>query len=173
MPLYLRGAVEWRNQDRWRDYPLEYPIGALDPVAMTLHESVHFALNASDAVAADEWVLISSVPKGIGRTRLGPTQRVYVVTVAHQLHCLRRIHIALLNREDPLANSGHIHHCLNYLRQTLLCEAADTLERGDFMERDYELERISDTLLCRDWDRVFEILDGKYDEWITWREAWN
>ncbi|KAJ7114042.1 hypothetical protein C8R44DRAFT_796149 [Mycena epipterygia] len=156
-----------------QDYPLQYPIGPLDTVTMTLHESVHFALNASDPVAADEWVLYSSIPKGIGRTRLGPNQRVFVLTVSHQMHCLRRIHIALLNREDALANYGHVHHCLNYLRQTLLCEAADTLERGDFMERDYELERISDTLVCRDWEKAFEILDGKYEEWLSWRDVWN
>ncbi|KAJ6464364.1 hypothetical protein C8R45DRAFT_1023826 [Mycena sanguinolenta] len=156
-----------------QDYPLQYPIGILEPVAMTLQESVHFTLNASDPVAADEWVLYSSIPKEFGRTRLGASQRVLVLTVSHQMHCLRRIHIALLNREDPLANSAHVHHCLNYLRQTLLCEAIDTVELGDFMEQDYELERIGGTLVCRDWGKAFDILDAKYEEWLTWRETWN
>jgi hypothetical protein len=146
---------------------------SLEDVALTLHESVHFGLNASDPVEADEWALYSSIPKGVGRTRLGPQQRVFVLTVSHQMHCLRRIHVAFANREDALASRGHVHHCLNYLRQTLLCQAPDMLERGDFMERDYAAERVGDTLICKDWERAFAVFDEKYDEWLAWREAWN
>lgn len=156
-----------------QDYPLVYPMDPLEIVAMTLHESVHFSLNVSDRVALDEWILYSSIPKGIGRTRLGPQQRVFVITVSHQMHCLRRIQAALLNRQDPLAKPAHVSHCLNYLRQTLLCEGADMLERGDFMERVYDVERVGDTLICSDWERAFELLDRKYEQWQAWREVWN
>ncbi|KAJ7602493.1 hypothetical protein DFH06DRAFT_359759 [Mycena polygramma] len=156
-----------------QDYPLTYPIFPLETVAMTLHESVHFSLNASDPLAHDEWVLYSSIPKGIGRTRLGPQQRVFVITVGHQMHCLRRIQAALVNREDPHANPAHVSHCLNYLRQTLLCEAAHMLERGDFMHRSFDLDRIGDTLVCKDWEGAFKFFDKKYEEWQEWRDVLN
>ncbi|KAJ7699278.1 hypothetical protein B0H17DRAFT_926522 [Mycena rosella] len=174
LTLQLTSSLDLTNYSYiGRDYPLQYPMMPLDDVAMTLHESVHFSLNASDPVTTEEWVLYSSIPKGVGRTRLGPQQRVFVLTVSHQMHCLRRIHVAFLNREDTLASRGHIHHCLNYLRQTLLCEAADTLERGDFMARDYSLERVGDTLVCKDWEKAFEVFDEKYSEWMAWRAMWN
>ncbi|KAJ7484284.1 hypothetical protein FB451DRAFT_1554849 [Mycena latifolia] len=154
-----------------RDYPPRYPIISLDTVAMPLHESVHFSLNASDPMAANEWFLYSSIPKGIGRTRLGAQQRVFELTVSHQMHCLRRIYLAFVNREDERAGPEHVNHCLNYLRQTLLCEGADMLERGDFMERDYDVDQIGDTLVCQDWERAFEFFDEKYAEWQAWQDV--
>ncbi|KAJ7432221.1 hypothetical protein B0H11DRAFT_1760855, partial [Mycena galericulata] len=155
-----------------RDYPLKYPIAGLDTVAMTLHESVHFSLNRSDPVERDEWLLYSIIPRGTD-TRLGHEQRVFALTVSHQLHCLRRIYLGLMNREDEEANREHVTHCLNYLRQTLLCEAADTLEFGDFMEREYDSQRVGETVLCKDWGRAFEFFDHKWAEWVAWREKWN
>ncbi|KAG2355600.1 hypothetical protein BDR07DRAFT_519805 [Suillus spraguei] len=45
----------------------------------------------------------------------------------------------------------HTHHCHKYLRQTLMCDPAHTLEMGDFPSIDYEKDRTGDTLVCRDW----------------------
>ncbi|KIJ64929.1 hypothetical protein HYDPIDRAFT_65502, partial [Hydnomerulius pinastri MD-312] len=59
----------------------------------------------------------------------------------------------------------HLHHCFNYLRQTFLCESADTLELGDFMQRDFENERVGDTLVCHDWEQVYTALDENHQEW--------
>ncbi|KAJ7792081.1 hypothetical protein B0H13DRAFT_2394080 [Mycena leptocephala] len=155
-----------------QDYPLKYPMIPLDTVAITLHESVHFSLNFSDPMEEEAWFLYSMIPKGT-HTRLGPQQRVFAITVSHQLHCLRRIYLAFANREDERASAEHVNHCLNYLRQTLLCEATDTLERGDFMERDYESDRVGGTLVCKDWEKAFQSFDEKWAEWVAWREVWN
>lgn len=152
---------------------------SLDAAALTLQETEHFTLNASDDA---EWDLISSIPRGIGRTRLGEEKRVFVLTSIHQMHCLRRIQLALLTRstsdedgrveDDPLATPGHVSHCLNYLRQTILCDAAETLEKGDFMERDFfEGDRVGDTLVCRDWENAFGRFDRRYEEWREWRKS--
>ncbi|KAJ7065982.1 hypothetical protein B0H15DRAFT_926007 [Mycena belliarum] len=172
-----RSLVDWADDGadvphQPRDYPLKYPI-TLYPAAMTLHESLHFSLNVSDALEADEWFLYSSIPKGIGRTRLGPQQRVFELTVSHQMHCLRRIYLALVDHDDLRASSEHVNHCLNYLRQTLLCDAADALEFGDFMARDYDVERIGDTLVCDDWERAIDFFDEKYAEWLEWTSVYK
>lgn len=140
---------------------------------MTLHESVHFTLNGSDPVTTAEWESLASHPDGFGRTRLGPEHRLFVMTFYHQLHCIWKFQQALVDRGDPTASQHHVQHCLNYLRQTLLCEAAESVEEGDFMVRDFEQDRVGDTLVCRDWGEVYEVLDHAYAEWEQWSKQWN
>ncbi|KAH9834558.1 uncharacterized protein C8Q71DRAFT_147219 [Rhodofomes roseus] len=155
------------------DYPLDYPLGDLDAVAMTLQESVHFTLNGSDPVVTAEWESIAAHPDGFGRTRLGPDHRLFVMTFYHQLHCIWKFQQALVDRNDPTASEHHVQHCLNYLRQTFMCEAADSVEEGDFMTRDFEQDRIGDTLVCRDWGKVYDVLDEAYAGWEQWSKKWN
>lgn len=155
------------------DYPLELPVGHMDIVAMTLQETVHYSLNLSDPVSNAEWESIPDSIAGFGRTRLGPDYRLFVVTMHHQLHCLRYIQLALFDPTDPEANMGHVHHCLNYLRQTLLCEANESIEEGDFLERDFDKDRLGDTLICLDWESVYDDLDSRFEDWKDWRNKWN
>jgi hypothetical protein len=142
---------------------------------MTLQESTHFALNLSDPVAEQEWELLVSNPKGFGRTRLGPDHmhRVFVMTNYHQFHCLRKIEVGLLNRSHHISTPHHVQHCLNYLRQGFLCSATDSVEEGDFMEKNFEVDRVGDTLVCQDWERVYDTLDDNYKEWLGWMSKWN
>jgi len=142
---------------------------------MTLHESMHFALNSSDTESQLEWESLPSWPKIIGRTHLGPEHRVFVVVFGHQLHCLWKLQQALLdyNRDEPQATYHHVHHCLNYLRQTLLCDSADTLEMGDFLSVDHEEDRMGDTLVCRDWGKAISVLEEYHEKWLQWKAHWD
>ncbi|KAF9464588.1 hypothetical protein BDZ94DRAFT_1320961 [Collybia nuda] len=155
-----------------QDHPYTYPMPTpLDTVAITLHNSVHFAVNSSNPESQDEWNLLATMPMGVGRTRLGPTRRVFVFTITHQMHCMRRMQLGLLNRSDPLGLPGHFSHCLNYLRQTIMCEAADSLERGDFIQQLNENdEQLGTTLVCQDWQQAYSFLDEKYMEWEEWKK---
>ena len=156
------------------DYPLELPFGSSDcPVAMTLHETVHFPPNGSDPIAELEWNNLVTAPKEAGRTRLGPDHRVFTMVFWHHFHCLWSIQRALNDPDDPYGGYEHLHHCFNYLRQTLLCQAADTLELGDFMERNFENDRVGDTMVCRDWEQVYTGLDENYQNWTEWAKEWN
>ncbi|KZT01769.1 uncharacterized protein LAESUDRAFT_663257 [Laetiporus sulphureus 93-53] len=155
------------------DYLLEYPIDHLDPVTMTLHESVHFSLNLTDPIVDMEWESLAAHPGGFGRTQLGPDHCLFVLTFYHQLHCLWKFQSTLINRNDPGASPHHVQHCLNYLHQLFLCDAATTLELGDFMVRDFEQNRVGDTLVCRDWEKVYNVLDSAFVEWSTWSVQWN
>lgn len=159
------------------DHPYSYPVGPLDHVAMTLYESVHFALNKTDASAGNDWDHLAVIPRGHGRVHLGPMKRTFVVVMYHQMHCLAMIHRALVAFDDPtwkqVADEHHIRHCLDYLRQGILCGAADSLEEGDFMQSDMELGRVGDTLICEDWEKVYEELYHNQAQWMEWKSWWN
>jgi len=157
-----------------RDFPVEYPVSNFEPVAMTLQESVHYSLNVSDETANGEWDALDT-PRHHGHTHLGPQYRLFALTIGHQRHCLETLHRGLLNKyghTDIEPNHHHWQHCLNYLRQMFLCDAVDTLEEGDFMERDYSVHRISGDMVCRDWEAVFATLDAKQREWSEWSAKW-
>jgi len=125
---------------------------------MTLHEIIHFPA---------QWVR-SHRANGVGRTRLGPDHRLLTMVFWHHFHCLWSIQRALNDRNDTYTDYAHLDQCFNYLRQTLLCQAADTFQLGDFMERDLENERVGDTLVCRDWQHVYTALDENYQSGWTW-----
>ncbi|KAG0700586.1 hypothetical protein DFH29DRAFT_615412 [Suillus ampliporus] len=71
----------------------------------------------------------------------------------HQLHCLRRFREALTGQGS---SQGHTHHCLNYLRQSTLCQADLTLEAGDFTTWDFTQRRVGATHVCRDWGALYD-----------------
>ncbi|KAH9929375.1 uncharacterized protein B0H18DRAFT_208792 [Fomitopsis serialis] len=156
------------------DYPVEFPVSNIERVAMTLQESVHFSLNVSDHMANKEWDALDK-PRHFGSTHVGPQFRSVATVFGHQLHCLRTLHSGVLTKyghSDEEPNYHHWQHCLNYLRQTFLCDAIDTLEEGDFMQRDYAAHRMGDNLLCRDWEAVFAALDRKQQEWLEFNIEW-
>ncbi|RDB30438.1 hypothetical protein Hypma_007155 [Hypsizygus marmoreus] len=156
-----------------QDYPLEYPLGPLETLATTLHETVRLQINASDSVSMHEWELLETLPKGYGRVRLGPDRRLFLLSMFHQFHCLRAMEVRLRNRNSSYIDAEHYGHCLNYLRQTLLCDTNDSLEAGDFMERDLVLDRVGDTMVCRDWRKIYAAMDENDDEYERWRKEWN
>ncbi|KAG9309708.1 hypothetical protein JVU11DRAFT_10384 [Chiua virens] len=148
------------------DYPVTLDIGPLDTVAMTLHESVRFTLgNGTDEAVDTTWGTLFANPPGLGRVHLGKDDRILAVTFVHQLHCVRELARAFHYPRSDHFSVGHQQHCINYLRQTLLCDAADTLEEGDFTRRDFEMDRVGDTAVCLDWERVYDTLGSNFREW--------
>jgi hypothetical protein len=77
------------------------------------------------------------------------------------------------NRDHPQVTYHHTHHCLNYLRQTLMCDPAHTLEIGDFLSVDYEKDRMGDTLACRDWGKANSVLEEYHEKWLQWKARWD
>lgn len=150
------------------DYPIMLDVGDLGPVAITLHESVRFTLEDVDDEAVDKtWGTVFANPPGLGRVNLGENDRLLTATYIHQLHCVRELSRAFHRPRSKLVSTEHQQHCLNYLRQTLLCDAADTLEEGDFMSRDFEVDRIGGTLVCWDWRKVYDVMGTMWREQKT------
>ncbi|EJD46607.1 hypothetical protein AURDEDRAFT_184310 [Auricularia subglabra TFB-10046 SS5] len=129
----------------WKDLPL---------VEHTIEESVHFEISQD---YDDVWK--SSASAGRGFVRLGPESRLYELTMFHELHCLRALNYG--NALGPV----HIHHCLNYLRQGVLCGADLTLEAGDFAERDFTRDKVGSTHTCRDWSAVYPLMEENERRW--------
>ncbi|TDL29999.1 hypothetical protein BD410DRAFT_759159 [Rickenella mellea] len=148
------------------DYPELYPMRELNNVLMTVEESGHYPLEGPEAIY--EWA--SNAPKGYGYVRLGPNRRTLCVSMFHQLHCLRLIRNALVAPDDPLSSIYHSHHCLNYIRQMALCSPDLTLEPFDPLDRDFDVDKIGATHVCRDWSAVYTEMSRNWDNWETF---WN
>lgn len=140
---------------------------------MTLHESVRFALNASNDVASREWTLLSTLPDGFGRVRLGPDFRLLIVTHYHAMHCLRDMETSLVHSAEHADAYAHNIHCFNYLRQLILCEANGSLEEGNFMAKNLEKDRVGGELVCWDWEKVYTALDQNFANWKEWKDKWD
>ena len=129
-----------------------------------------------------------------GAARLGAHNRTFAVSLYHQEHCLLYFHAQLTERTStnlkpesdsdsdsdsstttrtmPVGGrSAHHQHCLNYLRQQALCHPDLTLEPGDFAaaktmpRRDFEVDRVGETHVCRDFDAAW---DYNTERWLEW-----
>ncbi|KAF9818454.1 hypothetical protein IEO21_02803 [Rhodonia placenta] len=128
---------------------------------LTVEESAHYPLLGD--LSDDEWLSLTSA--GVGYVRLGPDQRRFVVTMFHEMHCLRVLNLAIGG--SSRASMDHVTHCLNYLRLMALCSADITLESGDFMARDFSVELVGETRVCRDWTAVYSAMHDNYAEWLN------
>lgn len=126
---------------------------------MNTEESVHFRTNSTSAKL--EWD--ADVPVGTGAMRLGPRHRPFSLSMFHQLHCLGAFHTSISGAEgaDQLTDA-HNKHCLDYMRQVILCDADVTLEEGDFMERVFEVDREGQTHVCQDWNAIYTIMSVNF-----------
>lgn len=94
-------------------------------------------------------------------------KRTFVVTMFHELHCLR-----MLNRGWYLnVKEGHLKHCLHYIRQMALCDADMTPEPAGWEEKwsvedDTGLDREGATHVCQDFQSVFDAVENNWAQWL-------
>jgi hypothetical protein len=71
----------------------------------------------------------------------------------HQIHCLQMIRVALIH--GPNEHSGH---CLNFLRQAILCNSDITLDPllDDSDGAMAATDGLGVTHICRDWLQVYD-----------------
>ncbi|KAJ6460032.1 hypothetical protein C8R47DRAFT_1327817 [Mycena vitilis] len=134
------------------DYPELWEIPSLQKIGMVVEETRSYPIDGGDN-ALEIWATSSS--KGFGYVRLGPEQRTFAVAMFHQLHCVRLIRAGLGGRYDTYT-INHMHHCLNYIRQMILCSPNLTLEPADVLSRDFEVDRIGATHVCTDWSAMYD-----------------
>ncbi|KAJ7642997.1 hypothetical protein DFH06DRAFT_924809, partial [Mycena polygramma] len=75
------------------------------------------------------------------------------VAMFHQMHCLQRLRAAIVN---PGSTDHHAGHCLNLLRQTVLCVSDTTLD-AENMEGG--TDGIGTVHICRDWRKVYDFVE--------------
>ncbi|KZV85739.1 hypothetical protein EXIGLDRAFT_803200, partial [Exidia glandulosa HHB12029] len=143
----------WQGHDHPESFPLA---GDLDVVELVVEETVHYTLSNQNDV---EWA--STAAAGYGYCRLGPDDRLFILSMFHELHCLRYFNYAF----DNTVNAEHRLHCLSYLRHSILCSPDLTLEPDDFVERDFTTDRVGETHECRDWSAIYAELDENWERW--------
>jgi len=154
---------------------------------MTFQPSIHYRMNTTLSILADqqstyaspedlpdEWLSTYTSDLSYSGTyfvRLGPSYRTFEVALFHQLHCLSTIHKAFVYPDAPVFGEHHVGHCLNYLRETFLCEADDTLEPGDFKEEVMKGDGHVFERECRDWGAVFDFARDNLGEFREYRDS--
>jgi len=154
------------------DWPPFFPLTLERKVEMVVEESVHY--DPGTTGGKDEW----QYQRGFGfdgAGRLGADNRTFAVSLYHQEHCLLYFHTELADRRRSDATQrqdkrAHHQHCLNYLRQQALCHPDLTLEPGDFTTRDFDVERVGQTHMCRDFETAW---DRNTESWVEWYQFWN
>ncbi|KAG0646703.1 Oxidase ustYa [Hyphodiscus hymeniophilus] len=86
---------------------------------------------------------------------------IYSVSMTHQLHCLGVVRHVIMEYEkgskSRFAGDGHEYHCLDYIRQAILCAGDTTLDHAvitkhaDGGERRLGFTGANSTHQCRDW----------------------
>ncbi|KAG7443404.1 uncharacterized protein BT62DRAFT_953537 [Guyanagaster necrorhizus] len=146
------------------DVPLYFPSQA-GLAAMFIEETVHYSF---DDAGYNEWWIGEA--EGNGTVRLGPQNRLFSVSFWHQLHCLRVMHAGFKAEVVSLDDLLHAQHCLNLLRQWILCHADTALEPNDFTQRNFKYDRGNQLHVCNDWDTLYAEVSQNWHDWVrTWQ----
>ena len=132
------------------------------------HSSVYTSSNETARDAAWDAINIDSgmiaVPQDFVREKQLPasqsfvwdeTKSVYLLQGQHNLHCARAVYISLMEfRQDKPQSRRweHVLHCLNELRQEVLCNADDTPRYTTSDDRPES--GMGQTRMCRNWDSL-------------------
>ncbi|KAM7190179.1 protein of unknown function (DUF3328) domain containing protein [Rhypophila sp. PSN 637] len=100
-------------------------------VQVTYEYQKHFSVRP-DNQTEDPWMSLMPSSSFITYPSLSPDE-AHGVAVFHQLHCLNGIREAYWAAKDGLPHShvarpSHVRHCIDYLRQALMCHADTNLE---------------------------------------------
>ncbi|KAJ7890290.1 hypothetical protein B0H13DRAFT_1626446, partial [Mycena leptocephala] len=60
-------------------------------------------------------------------------------------------------------------HCLNYLRQMILCMLNLTLESPNGLSgsRNFDTDRHSSVHVCKDWKKVYSAMGANWERWTN------
>ncbi|KAJ6617493.1 hypothetical protein B0H10DRAFT_1986468 [Mycena sp. CBHHK59/15] len=146
------------------DYPRAWSIRWPESdVLVPIHDTVRYQLDTDDGAA--EWA--ASAP-GNGLIYLGDQCRPFTVSMFHQIRCLDTLRKTFVRAQSDNVNTTHppdtpdwplTRHCLNYMRQMVLCRAhqyLDPILGYPIPNAHPDVER------CRDWSELYrEALDSQ------------
>ncbi|PSR97578.1 hypothetical protein PHLCEN_2v4285 [Hermanssonia centrifuga] len=132
---------------------------------MAFSHSVRFELDSPDGIA--EWAAI--IP-GDGLVHLGEQKEPYTISMMHQLRCLDILREELVReRDDSEGPSTLSRHCLNYMKQMVMCRGDIELEPFQYPNHKdpIDMEGIYE---CRDWSAVYTEVEKNQVEFGKWLE---
>ena len=85
------------------------------------------------------------------------TVAVHTVALFHQLRCLEVIHDAYID-EGSHRTSQLAQHCMNYLRQTVLChmDMRNEVQASSFTNNGFDT-------MCYDWEPIYKQAEINFD----------
>jgi hypothetical protein len=139
---------------------LKFRVPPSEPVGMSISYSTHYQIDTKEG--EEEWAHL--LPSGGHLVHLDHTGdiRPYTVTLFHQLKCLDYLRQQYITIHDDVS-MPYTQHCLNYLRQTLLCQANIRIESAKdagSASRRYDV-------ICNDWTRVYEAAEQNHEAFLT------
>ncbi|KAJ7151677.1 hypothetical protein C8R46DRAFT_490513 [Mycena filopes] len=148
-----------------------WDVGPMINIYLNVENTVHYQLNSSRADA--EWGAL--VPEDGGIVHVGPDRRPFMLSVFHQLRCLNIIRQAyVVDAHNSLPEhaklAGQSRHCLNYLRQMIMCRANLRLEP---VVDPFGVHPVNPwgKLTCSDWRAVYRAFDANRADYIGWSKT--
>ncbi|OJT06640.1 hypothetical protein TRAPUB_2498 [Trametes pubescens] len=164
----IRIGAPQRYSYRGDDYPRTWPLPPLRTARLSHEDSFHYALDTELGIA--EWN--ATLPSGGAVLRLGPDRRPFTLSMFHQLRCLNILRDTLVTLyHDRSAGMGPgrtrlAEHCMNYLRQTVICRADLRLE--SVRAASGPQVTVSDiTHTCKDWTAVYGAAEDNYERYLV------
>ncbi|GJE92373.1 hypothetical protein PsYK624_085270 [Phanerochaete sordida] len=108
-----------------------------------------------------EW---AALYPGNGVVRLGPSQDPYTVSMMHQLRCLDQIRQDLTQPKYS-REIGRTRHCMNYLRETLMCRGDTMLDAYQYTHK-IKPVRVDVIRRCHDWREVYQNVAENQRGWL-------
>jgi len=123
-------------------------------VNMMIEDTVHY--NPHSPESEEEFSRL--LPSGRHLIHVNGQDHPYTLAMFHQLDCLGVIAKQYAEHTLP---TDLTRHCLNYLRQSVLCLADNRLESVRKPEGD-RIVSFSSDYVCRDWTTVYDVAEANY-----------
>ncbi|KAJ7440291.1 hypothetical protein B0H11DRAFT_1827955 [Mycena galericulata] len=166
----LRRVVEASHElsGPWK-HDLDYPYEPSEVPGYFRAAAMTFEAPDTQYPLDDDHIWASTVPPKRGFVRLGPGGTPHAISVYHQAHCVNGIRFAYVASRDGLfktaearaAAFGHVNHCFDVLRQSLMCKADTTLMPVGVSSN----QTAPVTRRCRDWAQLRDFVDSNHAFW--------
>jgi Mycotoxin biosynthesis protein UstYa len=131
---------------------------------MPVEDSHEYQLDTPEGLA--QWKAL--IPgDGLIYLQVGKEQRTFSISMMHQLRCLdilRSDIVEIKKQHATLPDTGMSRHCLNYLRQMILCRADLHLESVRSERGIHQGVRT-----CRNWDIVYREVERNQEDYMQWQ----
>ncbi|KAF9055674.1 hypothetical protein BJ165DRAFT_436304 [Panaeolus papilionaceus] len=117
-------------------------------------------------IGAAEWD--AAVPGDSGVVYLGPDKQPFTVSLMHQLKCLDILRQETLREREPGEKPSELgRHCLNYVRQMVLCRGGLEIESFDHANHVHPVDWHG-IYECKDWEAVYNAVKENQNEYAQW-----
>ncbi|KZT08025.1 uncharacterized protein LAESUDRAFT_724504 [Laetiporus sulphureus 93-53] len=147
---------------------LSFSVPETEPIVIGMADTIRYQLDTEEGAAEFAQLLPvgGHLVYATDENDLNAPPKAYSVTLFHQLKCLDIIRRQLLDIRTT-NSTAMTRHCMNYLRQTILCHPNLRLESAKtntgLASRQYDT-------VCRDWTALYEEVERNQKAFVVWKE---